>query len=100
MIQFKNVITCVDTHTLGEPLRLVTAGIPPIPGKTILEKRAYFKENMDDIRRLLMLEPRGHADMYGCVLVPPVTEDGDFGALFIHNEGHGTMCGHGCIAVS
>jgi len=100
MIQFKNVITCIDTHTLGEPLRLITSGIPPIPGKTILEKRAYFRDNMDNLRRLLMLEPRGHADMYGCVLVPPVTEDGDFGTLFIHNEGHGTMCGHGCIAVS
>jgi proline racemase len=100
MIQFKNVVTCIDTHTLGEPLRLVTSGIPPIPGATILEKRAYFKDNLDHFRKLLMLEPRGHADMYGCVLVPPVTPDGDFGTLFIHNEGHGTMCGHGCIAVS
>lgn len=100
MARFKNMITCIDTHTMGEPLRLVTAGIPPIPGDTILKKRAYFKENMDHLRKLLMLEPRGHADMYGCVLVPPVTEDGDFGTLFIHGGGHGIMCGHGCIAVS
>lgn len=100
MLQFKNMITCIDMHTLGEPLRLITAGFPPIPGKTVLEKRAYFKEKMDHLRKLLMLEPRGHADMYGCVLIPPVSDDGDFGTLFIHNEGHGAMCGHGCIAVS
>ena len=59
MLQFKNMITCIDMHTLGEPLRLITAGFPPIPGKTVLEKRAYFKEKMDHLRKLLMLEPRG-----------------------------------------
>ena len=100
MMQFRNIITCVDAHTVGEPFRIVTSGIPPLLGDTILEKRAYFKENFDDLRRLLMLEPRGHADMYGGVIVPPVTPDGDLGILFMHNEGHGTMCGHGCIAVA
>jgi proline racemase len=100
MMQFRNIITCVDAHTVGEPFRIVTSGIPPILGDTILEKIAYFKENLDDLRKLLMLEPRGHSDMYGGVIVPPVTPDGDIGILFMHNEGHGTMCGHGCIAVS
>ena len=74
--------------------------MPPLAGATILDKRAYFAERYDDIRRMLMMEPRGHSDMYGGLLLPPVTEDGDFGILFMHNEGMGTMCGHGCIAAA
>lgn len=100
MIQFQNVITCIDAHTVGEPLRIVTSGFPPIPGNTILEKRAYVGEHLDHLRKLLMLEPRGHSGMYGCILTKPVTEDGDFGVLFTHNEGLSTMCGHGIIGVS
>lgn len=100
MIQFKNVITCIDAHTVGEPLRIVTSGFPPIKGDTILEKRAYVTKNLDHLRKMIMLEPRGHAGMYGCILVSPVTDDGDFGVLFTHNEGLSTMCGHGIIGLS
>ena len=100
MIQFRNIITCIDAHTVGEPLRIVTSGFPPIPGDTILEKRAYVKEHLDHLRKLIMLEPRGHSGMYGCILTRPVTEDGDFGVLFTHNEGLSTMCGHGIIGLS
>jgi trans-L-3-hydroxyproline dehydratase len=92
-------ITTLDYHTAGEPLRIVTGGLPPIPGETMLEKRRYMQENLDDFRKFLMLEPRGHADMYGAVLTPPVTTDGDVGVLFMHNEGYSTMCGHGIIAM-
>src|SRR5437879_1561700 len=73
------VITALDTHAAGEPLRIVTGGYPELPGATILERRRYAKEHHDDLRRALMWEPRGHADMYGCILTPPVSPDANFG---------------------
>jgi len=100
MFKSKWMIDCIDAHTGGEPLRIITSGLPPILGDTILEKRKYVKDNLDHLRKLIMLEPRGHDDMYGCIMVDPVTEDGDFGVLFTHNEGLSTMCGHGIIAVT
>lgn len=93
-------VTAIDAHTGGEPLRIVTGGLPPLKGRTILAKRRYMKKNMDHLRRALMWEPRGHADMYGCVVTPPVTPTADFGVIFMHNEGYSTMCGHGIIAVA
>jgi trans-L-3-hydroxyproline dehydratase len=93
-------ITTLEAHTAGEPLRIVTGGLPEIPGKTILEKRRFFRENLDHLRTGLLWEPRGHADMYGAVLTDPVTPDGDFGVIFLHNEGYSTMCGHGIIALT
>jgi trans-L-3-hydroxyproline dehydratase len=92
-------ITTIDAHTAGEPLRLILDGFPMLPGTTMLEKRQYARENCDHLRRALMWEPRGHADMYGCVFTPPVTADGDVGVLFMHNEGFSTMCGHGIIGM-
>ena len=92
-------VTTLDYHTAGEPLRIVTGGLPDVPGSTMLAKRRFMQENLDHYRRFLMLEPRGHADMYGAVLTDPVTEDGDIGVLFMHNEGYSTMCGHGIIAL-
>jgi len=93
------VLTAIDAHTAGEPLRVITGGLPEIPGKTILEKRGYFRENFDYLRTGLIWEPRGHADMYGAILTEPVSEDGDFGVIFFHNEGYSSMCGHGIIAL-
>lgn len=92
-------ITTLDAHTAGEPLRVITGGVPAPPGDTILAKRRWMREHADDLRRALMLEPRGHADMYGCLLTEPVTPDGDVGVLFLHNEGYSTMCGHGIIGL-
>jgi proline racemase len=92
-------VQTIDAHTGGEPLRVVTGGWPGIPGKTILAKRQFARENHDSLRRTLMWEPRGHADMYGCILTEPVTPDGDVGVLFLHNEGYSTMCGHGIIGL-
>lgn len=93
-------ITTIDAHTGGEPLRIVTSGLPELPGKTILEKRKHMRDHFDHYRKILMWEPRGHADMYGCIITPPTTGGSDFGVIFLHNEGYSTMCGHGIIAVT
>ena len=93
-------IKTIDAHAAGEPLRLIISGLPPIRGKTILEKRRYAQEHLDDLRRALMWEPRGHADMYGCILTKPVSPGSHIGVLFLHNEGFSTMCGHGIIALT
>lgn len=89
----------IDYHTGGEPLRIVTRGIPEPAGDSQMERRGDMMSRLDDFRRLLMMEPRGHADMYGAVVTPPATDDGDVGVLFLHNEGYSTMCGHGIIAL-
>ncbi|HEU4390971.1 MAG TPA: proline racemase family protein [Blastocatellia bacterium] len=93
-------ITTVDCHAEGEPLRVITGGFPELPGDSILARRRYALENFDHLRTALMWEPRGHADMYGCLLTAPVSPDADFGVLFMHNEGYSTMCGHGIIGVT
>src|SRR5438067_4791449 len=93
------VITTIDAHAAGEPLRIITGGLPDLPGSTILEKRRYMQQHFDAIRRALMWEPRGHHEMYGCVLTQAVTPEADLGVLFMHNEGYSTMCGHGVIAL-
>lgn len=93
-------ITTIDAHTAGEPLRIISGGYPILQGKTILERRCFAKEHLDHLRTALMWEPRGHADMYGCIITQPVSDDADFGVLFLHNEGYSSMCGHGIIAVA
>jgi proline racemase len=90
----------IDAHAAGEPLRLIVDGFPSPRGKTMLEKRAWVSRHADHLRRALMLEPRGHADMYGAILTEPVTPGSHAGVLFMHNEGYSTMCGHGVIAVT
>lgn len=92
-------ITAIDAHTAGEPLRIITGGWPEMPGDTILAKRRYAREQLDHLRTALMWEPRGHADMYGCIPTEPTTPDGTLGVLFLHNEGFSTMCGHGVIGL-
>src|SRR5512141_2179392 len=95
-----NPLRCIDAHTAGEPLRLIVDGFPPIEGRTMLEKRAFVLDHHDHLRRALMLEPRGHLDMYGALLTEPERADSDTGVLFMHNEGYSLMCGHGVIAVT
>ena len=92
-------IEVVDYHTGGEPFRIVTRGAPPLEGETILERRRFALEEVDHLRRLLVFEPRGHADMYGCHVVPPNDDGADLGVVFFHNEGYSTACGHGTIAL-
>lgn len=93
-------ITTIDAHTEGEPLRVITDGFPQLQGDTILTRRRDAKARWDHLRKALMWEPRGHADMYGCLLTPPVTPGADIGVLFMHNEGFSTMCGHGIIGIT
>jgi proline racemase len=93
------VVETVDYHTAGEPFRIVTGGVPPLEGRTILEKRRFASERLDDVRRLLVFEPRGHADMYGCFVTEPEDEGADLGVVFFHNAGYSTACGHGTMAL-
>ena len=99
-----NQIVTVDMHTAGEPLRILVSGAPEIPGKNVIQRREYCKSQLEHLRTLLIWEPRGHADMYGCILTPPnekfIGDQADFGVLFLHNEGYSSMCGHGIIAVT
>ena len=83
MLKFKYMIDIIDGHTAGEPVRLVTAGLPQIRGRSMLDRMNYFRENYDGLRKMILREPRGHNDMYGAVLQPPVTDDGDMGLFFI-----------------
>jgi trans-L-3-hydroxyproline dehydratase len=89
----------VDMHTAGEPVRIVAAGYPEVEGGTILAKRRWVGEHLDHLRRMLMHEPRGHADMYGVIPVAPDLPGADLAVLFMHNAGYSTMCGHATIAV-
>ena len=90
----------IDSHTEGMPTRVVTAGVEPIPGATMLERKLHFETEMDDLRLLLMREPRGHAAMSGAILQPPTRDDADWGGLFIEVSGCLPMCGHGTIGVA
>lgn len=99
-MRFNRLISTIDAHAAGEPLRIITAGVPPLPGATILERRRFMAAHHDELRRVLLFEPRGHADMYGAVLTPPVSPEADYGVLFLTNEGYSTMCGHGVIALT
>jgi trans-L-3-hydroxyproline dehydratase len=93
-------VKTIDAHAAGEPLRLIVDGFPSPRGKTMLEKREWVRKHADHLRRALMLEPRGHADMYGAILTEPVSPGSHAGVLFMHNEGYSTMCGHGIIAIT
>lgn len=92
-------IQTVEMHTGGEPLRIITDGVPVPEGHTLLEKRAYLRDHADQYRRFLMFEPRGHKDMYGALLVPPDHPEADLAVIFMHNEGYSTMCGHAIMAL-
>jgi proline racemase len=93
-------LTTIESHTGGEPFRVVIDGLPDIPGGTVLERRRYAQTHLDGLRRALMWEPRGHSDMYGGWIGPPTTPGSDLSVLFTHNEGFSTMCGHGIIALA
>lgn len=93
-------IKTIDMHTGGEPLRIVMEGYPSFEGKGILKIRNELRDQHDHLRKAIMWEPRGHADMYGLLKVPAERPDSDFGVIFMHNEGYSTMCGHATIAIA
>lgn len=93
-------ISALDTHTEGDPTRFILSGIPFIPGSTMVGKLNFFQKNLDHVRKFLMQEPRGHRDMFGAAIVPPVTPDSAFGIIFMDNGGYLNMCGHGIIAAA
>jgi proline racemase len=95
----KLTVETVDYHTGGEPFRIVTGGVAPLPGRTIMEKRRYALANLEQVRELLVFEPRGHADMYGCFVTEPEDDGAELGVVFFHNAGYSTACGHGTIAL-
>ena len=91
-------IKTIEMHTGGEPLRVILDGFPALEGDNVLAYRQCIKSNYDHLRKTLMFEPRGHADMYGVVVTP--SKVADFGVVFMHNEGYSTMCGHATIAIA
>ncbi|WP_194976045.1 4-hydroxyproline epimerase [Aquiflexum lacus] len=93
----KSTFQCIDAHTCGNPVRLVSGGVPFLEGKNMLEKRQFFLDNLDWIRKGLMFEPRGHDMMSGSMLFPPHDPENDFAVLFIETSGCLPMCGHGTI---
>ncbi|OAR22625.1 proline racemase [Streptomyces sp. ERV7] len=96
----RHVYHAVDSHTEGMPTRVITGGVGVIPGATMAEKRLHFLDRLDDLRTLLMYEPRGHASMSGAILQPPTRPDADYGVLYIEVSGLLPMCGHGTIGVA
>ena len=95
----RRVLWAADSHTEGMPTRVITGGVGPIPGATMLERKLHFETHMDDLRLLLMREPRGHSAMSGAILQPPLRDDADWGVLYIEVSGCLPMCGHGTIGV-
>lgn len=93
-------IHTIDTHTGGDPTRIVVSGLPDIPGETMLDKKQYIIDNLDHIRRSVLLEPRGHKDMFGALLLDPIHPDADVGVIYLSNQGYLNMCGHGTIGVT
>jgi len=97
-MKFENLLYVVDTHTEGEPTRIILSGLPRIPGDDIVEKRRYFMKNLDWIRTAVLLEPRGHKEQFGAVVLP--SSKADFGLFFMDTHGYLDMCGHATMGVS
>lgn len=93
------IIRTIDTHTGGDPTRIIISGLPDVPGETMLDKKQYIIDNLDYIRRSVLLEPRGHKDMFGALLLDPIHPEADVGVIFLSNDGYLNMCGHGTIGV-
>jgi proline racemase len=99
-MQSSHWINTIDTHTEGQPTRIVTSGVGFLPGNSMAAKRRHFSEHMDQLRTMLLSEPRGHRDMYGCILTQPSVAQADVGVLYMHNSGFMDMCGHATIGLS
>lgn len=100
MPSFDRIVHVVDSHTGGEPTRIVMSGLPRLEGATMLDRYQEIAVKGDSLRRFLMWEPRGHRDMFGAFLFPPLSPEADYGVIFSDNKGFLTMCGHGSIGVA
>jgi proline racemase len=98
-MRFSKMINTIDTHTMGEPTRIIT-GIPALKGSTMAEKQQYLIDNMDYLRTAIMHEPRGHKDMFGAVIAQPCRDEANLGVIFMDGGGYLNMCGHGSIGVA
>jgi len=99
-MKFEKSIHAIDSHTMGEPTRIITGGMPNIPGETMEKKRAYLENELDHIRTAVMHEPRGHKDMFGSILLDPISKEADYGIIFMDGGGYLKMCGHGAIGAA
>lgn len=99
-MKFSRSIHAVDSHTMGEPTRVVVGGVPQIPGKTMPEKKKYLEDHLDYLRTAIMLEPRGHNDMFGSIMTAACSPEADFGIIFMDGGGYLNMCGHGSIGAA
>ena len=100
MARFTRIVSTIDSHTAGEPTRLVVGGLPPLRGATMAEKMIYARNELDGLRRLLLLEPRGRQDIYGALLTTPADPEADFGLIFMNTRQYTTMCGHAVIGAA
>lgn len=98
-MKWERVWQTIESHTGGNPTRTIVSGVPPVPGRTMLEKMRYLEAHHDDIRQVLMYEPRGHGVMSGAVLLPPTDPAADVGVVYIEVGGYLPMCGHDTIGV-
>lgn len=98
-MKFANMISTIDTHTQGEPTRIVTSGAGPVPGETMQEKKQWMACHNDSLRQMLMWEPRGHKNMFGAIITEPCDKEAHVGAIFMDNGGYLDMCGHGSIGI-
>lgn len=96
----KKIFVAVDSHTMGEPTRIILQGFPKLQGETMMERKKFLEKNYDHYRTALMLEPRGHKDMFGAVITEPVSEEADLGVIFMDSGGYLNMCGHGSIGTA
>ncbi|WMM24979.1 proline racemase [Tissierella sp. MB52-C2] len=99
-MNFSKSLQAIDSHTMGEATRIVTGGLPVIPGSTMSEKKEYLEKNLDYIRTALMHEPRGHKDMFGAIIAAPTLEEADLGIIFMDSGGYLNMCGHGTMGTA
>lgn len=99
-MKFSRSIHAVDSHTMGEPTRVVVGGVPQIPGKTMPEKKKYLEDHLDYLRTAIMHEPRGHNDMFGSIMTAACSPEADFGIIFMDGGGYLNMCGHGSIGAA
>lgn len=99
-MKFNRGIHAVDSHTMGEPTRIVIGGIPQIHGETMADKKDYLEKNLDHLRTALMHEPRGHNDMFGSIITSSNNKEADFGIIFMDGGGYLNMCGHGSIGAA